>query len=76
MKEDPIVENDTGKLSNKITDGNLELFISIHKSKLDNLLSWVGLSTVDLFNKFNLPLLVQDFMWSKTSAIMVKVLFG
>ena len=74
--EDPIVENNTDKLSNKITDGNLELFILILKLKLDNLLSQVSLSTVDLFDKLNLSLLVQDFKWSKNSTMIMNALLG
>ena len=71
--KDPVVENNTDKLSNKSIDDNSKLFFFlISKLKLYNLLSRVDLSMVNLFDKLNLTLLVQDITWIKNSVMIVK----
>ena len=66
------IENEQDKLDNNTV--SLELYVIILKTRLESLLAKAGISVADLFDKFNLSLLVQEFNWSKNSALTVKAL--
>ena len=53
-----------------------EFYVVIPKTRWEGLLAKAGIFFMDLFDKFNLSLLVQEFNWSKKSALTIKDLMG